>query len=161
MNPEAGQYIKVLFVNGTSAEGTVQSWSDEKSVLVSDNESICIIHNTLVNVLTVIIHAKYRPKRVATQEFEKLAEEPKKDKQTIQDLAELKKELNRYEREEFFGKLRTHEMTQTGSVGTYAFPNLSKKPRPIKRPSEENNGKGVRTYPGLHEMFSRKDEDNE
>lgn len=162
MNPELGQYVKILFVNGTSAEGVVHSWSDGKSVLVAENkESMCIIHNTLENVLTVIIQCSYLPKKRAVEKFEELAEEPKKDKRTIQDLAELKKELNRQEREDFFNNFRTHEMSSVGTVGQYALPNLSQKPRSFKRSAPENNGKGVRTYPDLSEVFSGKNKNNE
>lgn len=161
MNPEKGQYVKILFNNGTTAEGIVQSWSDEKSVLISENrESILIVQKSKEDILTVIINTKYKTKEEANRKQEELVNEVPKTKKTIQELAELRKELNRHEREDFFNATRSHEMSQVGSVGHYVLPNFSKKPRVIQRPGPQDKRTNVRHYSGLLEMFDGEDEDN-
>ncbi len=190
MNPEVGQYVRVVFLNGTSAEGFVHSWSDEDSVLVDDTrETFLVIKATKRDVQMIKIDLR----RVPSEEMKRRQDEARADlreqirKRTmepttvpephdteeiqqaevpedkpagspIQRLVDLRKEAIRLEKEEYFSRVKTHTMGQVGSVGNYAFPNLSKKPRPFEHPTEEDSGEDVRYYPGLSEMFGGEEE---
>ena len=58
MNPEPGDFVKVLFHNGLVEEGIVVNWTDEKSAIRShNNRATMIIQRTLDSVFAVqIIH---------------------------------------------------------------------------------------------------------
>lgn len=190
MEPKSGQLVKVLFNNGTAVEGIVIEWSDDKSVLKSKNgESILIIQKTKQDVLSVIINLRYKEDTVSTKveqieveqrevkqkvqpvidedlekQYEKIKDESSKDLSSddlrIRKLVELKSELNRLEKEEFFNQFRSHEMTRVGSVGNYVLPNFSKKPRPFKRPSAQNQGEDVRDHSSLPPLFNNKNKNS-
>lgn len=52
MIPKKGQYVKVVFRNGTQMEGIVDTWSEQKSVLLAqDKQSVMVIMKTLEDVL--------------------------------------------------------------------------------------------------------------
>lgn len=52
MIPQKGQYVKVVFRNSTQMEGIVESWSDNKSVLLAqDKQSLMVIMKTSEDVL--------------------------------------------------------------------------------------------------------------
>lgn len=168
MNPEPGQYIKILFNNGTNAEGIVESWSDDKSVLSSkNNKSIMVIQKTKIDVLAVLIYKSEitsqldsKSKEEIMNKYSELINEKKKDLNTVKELAELKQELNVQEREDFFSKLKTHQMTNVGSIGKYALPNFSKKPGALEHPAPEDKRKNLGHCQDLFDMFASKDENN-
>lgn len=128
MNPEYGQFIQVRFNNGVFFDAVVESWSDEKSVLIlSDTNDKVVIQKTLQDVLLVKILAhknvpevKQQHKTEIDEEFEELFELPKTD-DTLSRMAELKDELNKMEREEVFNKTASHKASGVREV-TYGIP---------------------------------------
>ena len=180
MNPTIGQYVHILFLNKTSAEGFVYQWSDEKAVLSSESgESFLIINNPSRDIMTIKLWVKNNKKDNEEKLKElrdsirkrvlknvgngnssdiELPESEKPD--SLTDLVELRKQALALEKEEFARKAVSHEMTQVGSVGNYVFPNFSKMQRPILNPSEENSGEDVEHYSELSKMFKNKDENN-
>lgn len=190
MNPEQGQFVRVVFVNGTTAEGFVLSWSDEKSSLETDaKESILMIQNTARDVQMVKIDLKRLPneellrrqeearagirEQIRKRILERPADEPdpspedeveisddKPKASPIQTLVDLRKEAIRLEKEEYLNRAKSHEISPTNSLGHYAFPNFSKKPRPFQHSPEEDSGEDVRYYPGLSDLFGGEDKGN-
>jgi hypothetical protein len=121
MNPEPGNYVKVLFNNGTAAEGFVRSWSDHKSVLETEaQDSFFVIQNTENSVLAIKIFPGYRHTSIAQKEFEDVRALPR-DQNNIKKLAELRTELNRQEREAFFNQATSHELGQIQPVQYHVF----------------------------------------
>jgi sRNA-binding regulator protein Hfq len=52
MIPQKGQYVKIVFRNGTQMEGIVENWTDQKTVLLSeDGQSTMVIMKTAEDVL--------------------------------------------------------------------------------------------------------------
>ena len=53
-----GQFVKVIFRNGTQLEGVVESWSDTKAILIStDKTTSLIIMNVAEDVMLVKVSA--------------------------------------------------------------------------------------------------------
>lgn len=135
INP--GQYIKVVFKNGTQLEGLVESWTDKQSVLKSiDDTSLMIIFNTLEDILAVKIILNFSspaeaPKRrtALETEFEEVRKSPSTDDLRILKLAELRKRLNKEEQEIIKQRFNEHQPSQVGNT-SYGIPNLNTKHGP-------------------------------
>lgn len=160
MNPNVGQYVKIIFNNGTTSEGIVKYWSDEKSILISENgDSMMIIQKTKNDVLSVVIKLKHKPINQLQVEYEELVDKVEKNNDDIKNLAELRKELIHQEQKDFLETVKTHEMSQIGSV-QYALPNISTKPRPFQRSPSQNKRADIRNYSSLSEVFGPKNKNN-
>ena len=116
MNPQKGQYVKCIFNDNSSLEGIVEFWSDQKSVLKSqDNKNILIIQRTLEDVKLVKIilgqsQIIQQPKSRVEQKFQQTLNnnpnpyDPIKNKK----LAELKTQLIEQEKKIVAEKLIEH-----------------------------------------------------
>lgn len=76
-----GKLVKVYFHNGTVVSGTVEYWTDGKSILQAENGNVMIIHNTLQNIMMVHVTM---PKTNVSDEA------PKDREKTIHDFVEKK-----------------------------------------------------------------------
>lgn len=76
MKPQKGQYVKIIFNNATQAEGFVEEWSDNTSVLkAEDNSSYLVINKTFEDIMAIKIMITHIPTTQNKQKFEKLVEE--------------------------------------------------------------------------------------
>lgn len=162
MNPEPGDYVKVLFNNGTAAEGFVRSWSDAKSVLETESQdSFFVIQKTLEDVLAVKIFPGHLRQEEAEQEFEEVRVQPR-TQTNIKKLAELRTELNRQERDNFFNQIQSHKIGQIRPVDyhVYSVPQATSQRGPQLDPTTQAPRTNLRGNPGLPEMFQRQDKIN-
>lgn len=131
---EIGQYVKVVFKNGTQLEGLVESWTDKQSVLKSlDQTSIMLIFNTAEDILAVKIILNFtRPGQVMAnltdieKQFEEVRQSPSTDELRILKLAELRKLRNKEEQEIIKQRLQEHQPSQIGNT-QYGIPNFNSK----------------------------------
>jgi len=118
MIPQKGHYVKIMFRNGTQAEGYVESWSDQQSVLKSsDNSNLFLIQKTVEDVMAIKIILEKAPESQIVleekleeyqQEFEQVYEQPSADDLRIKNLAQLKCAMIEQERKITASKLRQH-----------------------------------------------------
>lgn len=124
-----GQYVKVVFQNSMAMEGIIDSWSDEKSLLIaSDGKSSCLIMNTKKDVMLVKITEKLpthnelvKEATQLEQQFEQVKLEPSSDDLRIKKLANLKKMMIEQDRKIIAEKTRGHITTGQQAV-QYGYP---------------------------------------
>jgi hypothetical protein len=162
MNPEYGQFIQVRFNNGVFFDAVVESWSDEKSVLIlPDTSDKVVIQKTIQDVLLVKILAhknvpecKVQHKTEVDREFEELKDQPKTD-ETLTRMAELKDKLNQIEREEVFSKAAMHKPSGMKEV-TYGIPRNIQISSAAQYTAEEITLPNSKFNSELSELFSQK-----
>lgn len=128
---EVGQYVKIVFRNSTQAEGTVESWSDKESVLVSaDQFSKFVIFNTQEDVMAVkicfetpIVEVKKKFEETV-EEFKRVYAEPSDDEFRNQNLAQLKILMNEQEKKIISEKIKSHTITNSRPT-QYGLPSIS------------------------------------
>lgn len=144
MIPQKGQYVKVVFKNGTQMEGIVESWSDKKSVLLAeDKQSLMVIMSTAEDVLAFKIILNYlsleeaKRKLAETQEkFRQILQQPVKPEEietqgltAIQikgkNLAQLKSLMIEQEKKIIAEKIREHTL-QDVRIPRYEQPRFHK-----------------------------------
>lgn len=117
MDPQKGQYVKVIFRNGAQAEGYVVSWSDQKSVLTSsDGQSFFIIQKTTEDVMAVKIileEIKALPQLEVEldeieEKFEEVYTQPSDSDLRLKNLAQLKAAMVEQEKKIVAEKLKSH-----------------------------------------------------
>lgn len=117
MNPIKDQIISVIFPGGIQVDGKVVSWTDEKAIILSlSGASTFIINSPLKNVLFIkISNAKENYATITTS-----AVRP----ENIKEVAELKIELNKLEKEEIREKLNSHIPGEPRQI-SYDIPNIT------------------------------------
>jgi hypothetical protein len=134
MEPQVGQFVKLIFRNGTLMEGIIQQWSKTRSVLKSESsEDILVILQTEQDLLAYKIVASYiSPKELPhrlnqlEQQFEETRQQPSTDDLRLQSLAQLKVAMIQHEKKMVANQLKHHLPTQTISKVQYGNP-FSKK----------------------------------
>lgn len=148
MIPQPGNIIICFFRNGIKLDGTVISWSDQKSVLKSlVGSSTIVIQKTLDD----IIYYKFND---AKNEYEILKDKPHKNEDDIKAIAQLKIELNDLERSEIKEKLTTHNIGDIKQTN-YGIPNIKvpiSQQHPGAQSSRENSGIATE----LQNLFAKK-----
>lgn len=158
-----GQFVQIRFVNGIFFDAYVDSWSNDESIVhLPDSDDQIFILNTkrdtlLVKILPDNIDPKKREEKTisASEEFEKLAEEPKDDK-TLTRMSELKDELNKLEREEILRKARSHVPSGVRMV-EYGIPRDIRVAKPAQHTAQETEGEDSSFDSELQNLFSKKD----
>ncbi len=135
MIPQAGQYVKIVFRNATQAEGVVESWSDETTILRSpDKKSVFIIQKTAEDVMAVKIMLDYsgftslEKKLEETKEkFKQVYDEPtvSADDLRIKSMAQLKTAMIEQERKILAERMKEHR--PTGIKSSYQYPDFFQK----------------------------------
>ena len=133
MIPQVGQYVKIVFRNATQAEGVVESWSDEATILRSpDKKSVFIIQRTAEDVMAVKIILDYsgftslEKKLEETKEkFQQVYEQPSADDLRIKSMAQLKTAMIEQERKILAERMKEHRAT--GIKTNYQHPNFFQK----------------------------------
>jgi tetrahydromethanopterin S-methyltransferase subunit A len=149
MTPGIGQTVAVLFRNGYKVDGTVISWSENKSILKSlTGASIIVIQKTLEDVMLVKINS-------AQEIFEELKEKPIKEEADIKTLAQMKIALNELEREEIKEKLSEHKSSGLREV-SYGTPGIFKVGSAIKHTGKEVARQNSSIDTGLQDLFGKK-----
>lgn len=135
MNPEKGQKVQVRFNNGIYFDAIVEEWTDNKSKLILMDGEQVIIQKTLQDVLLVKIieqtkttldsevKSEIKPKLdkpVLIDKLEKIRNNLKNEL-ALKEMAELKDELNKIERQETFNSMDKFKDTGLKEVH-YAFP---------------------------------------
>jgi hypothetical protein len=134
MEPQVGQFVKLIFRNGTLMEGIVQQWSKTRSVLKSESsDDILVILQTEQDLLAYKIVASYiSPKELPhrlnqlEQQFEETRQQPSTDDLRLQSLAQLKVAMIQHEKKMVANQLKHHLPTQTIGKVQYGNP-FSKK----------------------------------
>lgn len=148
MNVDKDQRIKLVFRNGTVVDGVVEEWSNAEVKLRSlDGDSILIIpHPTedimLVKIMLSKLETKSDPEQNKT-ELEKKFDQAHQTSNPYNDLdnknlADLKVEMAKQEREIIAQKLREHRPTSSPGLTNYKLPGkaahghtrTNQKPRP-------------------------------
>jgi hypothetical protein len=128
MNPEKGAVVRVYFKSGLFEDGTVESWSDNKTVLKSPSgTSLIIIQNTLQDVLLVKVDVgESKPIIEVPIDDELKLEEPEPNQNLrVMKLAELRKQKGIEERKLAREQLTTFRSTNCG--GSYGLPKLGQR----------------------------------
>ena len=139
---EPGLYVKLIFRNGTQAEGIVESWSDDISILVSvDNLSKFVVLHTSEDLLGVKVCLE-EPEALEEAEtsfqetvehFKEMYDAPSADDSSepdlnrVHNLAQLKMLMNEQEKKIVAGKLKEHTVSEVRS-SQYGIPSFIKKP---------------------------------
>jgi len=111
-----GQFIKVIFRNGTTLEGFVKNWSDTKATLTSEDKTTSLI---IMNVSedVMLIKIMEPPKTIKElenetikleEEFEEVKAAPSADELRLQKLADLKKLMIEQDKKIVSEKVKTH-----------------------------------------------------
>jgi sRNA-binding regulator protein Hfq len=130
MEPQVGQFVKLIFRNGTLMEGIIQQWSNLKSVLKSESsDDLLVILNTEQDLLAYKIIVSYlSPREVPLrlsqleQQFEEVYQQPSADELRLQSLAQLKTAMIQQEKKIVSNRLKQHIPTQTISKVQYGNP---------------------------------------
>jgi len=136
MIPKKGQHIKCVLRNNLIIDGIVDSWSDDKSVLLSrDGASASVIQHTLQDVVVIKIIFKnlLQTKESLEQKFNETLSNPSDDLR-LKNLAELKTLMIEQEKKIISEKLKDH---QIGNVRKVEY----EQPRFFKMPSIKSNSK--------------------
>jgi hypothetical protein len=130
MKLEKEQRVKLLFKNGLSIEGFIDSWVEGNYILRSlDGESLLIIQSPDEDIMAVkvMLHMqpaiKENPEKTASQP----EEPPSEQELRIRKLAELRLEAAAEERRIISSKLKDHHIGDVRKVG-YGLPGFLKKP---------------------------------
>lgn len=120
MMPTKGQYVQVIFRNETQLRGTIETWSDIKSVLILDDDNSCLIMNTAQDVMIVKILPKPKTQENLQQEmtqintqFEQVKAEPSANDLRLKKLADLKKMMIEQEKRIVAEKVKSHTITES------------------------------------------------
>lgn len=126
MMPLENQYVKIIMKNLIQIEGVVKSWSDKKSVLLTNDGDAVIIMNTVDDVSVVKItndnhnvEDKINYKNQIDMQFEKVASNPARPEDQIlkiQKLSDLRIEQAKLDKEIIVSKFKTHELTSRKPV---------------------------------------------
>ena len=121
MIPQKGHYVKIIFRNGSQAEGYVESWSDKQSILKSvEGESYFLIQKTVEDVMAIkiILENAPVPQNVLEdkleeyqQEIEQVYKQPSSNDLRVKNLAQLKCAMIEQERKITASKLRQHTVS--------------------------------------------------
>jgi hypothetical protein len=135
MIPNKGQYVKIIFRNATQAEGVVETWTDQQSVLrASDGESLLVINRTAEDVMAykiVINHTSSNKQTFndLTNEFQETYEQPSASDLRLKKLGQLRGLMVEQEKHIIANKLREHVPSAPLNMGArYGHPFI-KKPR--------------------------------
>lgn len=130
---QAGQQVVVFFRTGIELIGTVDMWSDDKSILTVDNNAY-IIMKTAEDVMMVRIMQQnsIKPVEVAQEEmreleeeFQEIYEEPSDNDLRLKKLADLKTMMIDQEKKIIAEKIRSHTISDAQKV-KYGNPFYSK-----------------------------------
>lgn len=141
-----GKQVKLLLQGNTIIEGIVKSWNSNSvqlfsldgkstSIITHPNEDIRVIkviHETQVsseainNVLDKIPATVSVPVQELEKQFEEIYNQPSENELRLKNLAELKKELIKQEKEIIASKLRSHHVGDVRKV-QYEQPGFFKK----------------------------------
>ena len=115
MDPKPGQHIKIFFRNGAMEEGTVVSWSPQKSVLKSLlNDDLMVIQKTIDDIMIIKILKGNKPQvYVEPQELEERIPEPELRAKRIAELHELRSREERSRARNLLTTFRTSGPTMT------------------------------------------------
>ena len=130
MMPQKEQYVKLIFRNGTVAEGRVEEWSDKISVLVSGNDQCrLLIMNTAEDIMLVKIDmmtktgndmptiSAQKHLEELNEQFEEEYDKPSTDELRLKKLADLRKLMIEEEKKVVAAKLNEHTISNTNPVG--------------------------------------------
>lgn len=134
---EPGLYVKLIFRNATQAEGIVESWSDDISILVSpDGLSKFVVLHTNEDLLGVKVcfeepetpTQNRRNFEEVVEEFKEVYAQPSADELRIHNLAQLKSLMNEQEKKITTDKLQDHTISEV-RLPQYGLPSFISKPR--------------------------------
>ena len=140
MIPKKDQHVRCVLRNNLIIEGTVDSWSDAKSVLRSlDGSSVSIIQHTAQDIVVVKIilqepvkekkepiQARVEAKTELEKKFDEVYQSPSDNELRVKNLAELKTLMNEQERKIISERIKNHQATDVRKV-TYGQPEFLKK----------------------------------
>jgi len=124
MMPFENQYVKLVMKNLIKIEGFVKSWTDKKSALLTEDNDIIIIQNTLEDVSIIkIVQSKTQTisskKEEIDKKFEEILDNPVPlNEQTlkVQKLADLRLEQAKIEKEIIASQFKKHEILNRKTV---------------------------------------------
>jgi len=124
MMPFENQYVKLVMKNLIKIEGFVKSWTDKKSALLTEDNDIIIIQNTLEDVSIIkIVQSKTQTisskKEEIDKKFEEILDNPVPlNEQTlkVQKLADLRLEQAKIEKEMIASQFKKHEILNRKTV---------------------------------------------
>jgi hypothetical protein len=144
--PQPGEIVSITLRNGLIIKGKVLHWSDNKSAIQMAS-SIKILQKTVDDVLFVdIIESE--------KKHEQIKSKPIKNDDDIRELAELKIELLKLEREELASKLQNHELTEIKPV-QYGLPTPFQIKNTIKYPREKTSREDTGFGAALQNVFRK------
>lgn len=125
MIPQPGQYVKIIFNNATQAEGFVENWSDDETVLkAEDGKSYLVISKTSDHVMAVKIMIDYDLPQRTTTKLEELAEKfeevknlPSSDELRLKKLGQLRIMMADQEKKMFANKMAEHKPSSDNAAG--------------------------------------------
>lgn len=118
---EPGLYVKLIFRNATQAEGIVESWGDDISILVSaDGLSKFVVLHTNEDLLGVKVcfeepetpTQNRRNFEETVEEFKEVYAQPSADELRLHNLAHLKSLMNEQEKKITTDKLQDHAVSE-------------------------------------------------
>jgi hypothetical protein len=125
-----GNKVKLFLINSLSAEGEVESWTDDKVVLIFNGRKL-IINNPQQNIIMYYVFDKMSADPAPKKEFfwdvkEPELDEPVKDQNLkIKKLAELKIMSAEAQREQIRKELTTFKPINTDQIlGKYGTPSF-------------------------------------
>ena len=145
MKYEVGQHVKCILKNNTIVEGTIENWEPNEVVLLSlDGESKLIITHPADDIVLIKLFLSPQKNKIHTtsnpeiteldRKFKELQESPGGvyDDSRNKNLADLKIELHKQEREIIAKKLKNHYANQNAPVRKvkYDYPRFFQKSRP-------------------------------
>jgi hypothetical protein len=124
MMPFENQYVKLVMKNLIKIEGFVKSWTDKKSTLLTEDNDIIIIQNTLEDVSIIkIVQSKTQTitakKEEIDKKFEEILDKPvpmNEQNLKAQKLADLRLEQAKIEQEIIASQFKKHEILNRKSV---------------------------------------------
>lgn len=128
-----GQFVKLIFRNGAQAEGFVESWTNTKAILSSeDKTSSLIIMDVSEDVMLVKIMQAPKPikqlekeNEIIKDEFDEAKGAPFNEDLKLKKLADLKDLMRKQEKNIISAKLKEPKITER--VSEYKYPSFFKK----------------------------------
>lgn len=137
MTPPINSHVKILLRNNTITEGIVQEWSNIVKLQSLDDQSYMIIFHPEDDIILLKVFLDQAPAekvKIISKEqseleekFQRIVEQPSDDLNRHQNLAELRVQLAKQERQIIANKLKDHHIGQTQKV-TYEQPRFFPKP---------------------------------
>jgi hypothetical protein len=149
-SPQVNDFVIVYFRTGQQISGNVVYWSNDVSELQSESKtSKLVINNTLQDVLYYKIFT-------GKKEYKNIIETPTKSDDDIKRLAELKKEFNEIEKQDFKEKIFENKKSEVREIN-YGLPlSALKVTSPTKHTEEKTARTSTRINSELQNLFKQK-----